>query len=234
MKLYFHLYFVLSIHAISSLPRGRPVESGSGGVWNGHGGAGGCPQPRSACRTPGSLGARSSFLPAPCTGTAAFPAPGEEHTSPRCSAAGGAEFLPCCLPPRCAHTCGAEPARPAARTAGARTLAVRYPPRIPPFSGLYVAFRSSDNLLPNVFHICSASLIQIPGRTRPAQSGALGGRKLTPPSAAHTHTHVRAQSPPAWRRRRRKPGTARPRIPRARQGRHPEGRKAPDRRRSPR
>lgn len=31
--------------------------------------------------------------------------------------------------------------------AGACTLAVHYPPRIPLFSGLYVAFRSSDNLL---------------------------------------------------------------------------------------
>lgn len=67
MKLYFHLYFVLSIHAISSLPRGRPVESDSGGVWNGHGGAGGCPQPRSACRYPRGAsvpGAPSCLLPA--------------------------------------------------------------------------------------------------------------------------------------------------------------------------
>lgn len=77
------------------------------------------------------------------------------------------------------------------RAAGAGTLAVRYPPGIPPFSGLYVAFRSSDNLLPNVFHICAASWIQIPATTRPAQSEAfLGGRKLAPPSAC-AHTHAR-------------------------------------------
>lgn len=141
-----------------------------------------------------SHAARSSYPPAPCTATGAFPAPWRGRF-PRCSPAGSAEFLPCCLsvpkPQRWGPTCGAVRAPPPSPVlaAGARTLAVRYPPCIPPFSGLYVAFRSSDNLLPNVFHICSASLIQIPATTRPAQSGALGGRKLTPPPACgHTHT----------------------------------------------
>lgn len=63
---------------------------------------------------------------------------------------------------------------------------------------------------------------------------SFGGRTTPTPIGERTHTHVKAPNPPAWQRRGRKPGTARPRVTRARQGRHPEGTKAPARRRSPR
>lgn len=167
-----------------------------------------------------SHSAMSSCLPAPW-----------RATFPCCSPAGSAEFLLFAGPQ--AHLRSRASASLCAQQAPARWQCAT--PLASPPSPDYMWHFGALTICFQMFSI----FVQPLGFKYQQQLGRhkaklfWGAENSHPHRRARTHTRVKAKNPPAWERRRRKPSTARPRIARARQGRHPEGRKAPTRRRSP-
>lgn len=111
-------------------------------------------------------------------------------------------FAPPAPPRTRAHVCARTSVSVAARMLGrvrpasppwqSRRLHVgsALPPSNPPLLWAICGISKLRRSAPNVFHICSASLIQIPGTTQPAQSEALGGKKAPTPVSARTHTRT--------------------------------------------